>query len=102
MIVNKHYFVNEHCVFCGAETWPRVQKRYSDLGQSVPQNDERTCVNRDDYVDQRFVRPEPKRREYAYEDFDTIRERLAAILAERKPIEATPEAPANAADGCYF
>lgn len=94
MIINKHFFAGSHCVFCGAETWPRVQKRFSDRGETVPQTDTRSCIPRDDHISQRELRPEPARREIACEDADTIAERRKAIEAERTAaLNAAPEEP---------
>ena len=102
MKVRKHFFVNnDHCVFCGALYWPKLQKLYSDRGQAVPQTDERTCIERDDHIHPKEMRPEPKARQYACDDVDTIKAAIDALRAT--PVEqSAAEQQSSAEWGIYY
>lgn len=65
-------------MFCGALSLERIYK-----DRQVPPTDERTCVERDDYVSSRDLRPEPFLRGQAADDIDTIHRRMAEIDKER-------------------
>lgn len=78
--INEHVYAGNYCIACGCPVWSLVQRRHSDAGLAVPQVDSRTCVDRPDYAGK--LSPEPKRRELACEDVETISKRLAEIRAE--------------------
>jgi len=101
MKVRKHFFVGDNCIHCGALYFPKLQKLYSDRGEAVPQNDERTCVERDDHFYPHELRPEPAARQVACEDADTIKAAIDALRATQK--EQQPAAEQQSSDwGCYF
>ncbi len=82
MVVREHRWVAGKCMHCGAPDWPSVLQVHLDRCQTPPMRDERICVPRDDHQDQRKLRPEPKRREYACEAYDAINARLKEVMAE--------------------
>lgn len=85
MKVRKHFFIsNDHCVFCGALAWTKVQKQFSDRGQAVPQTDERSCLERDDHVNPNELRPEPTLRQISCEDADSIKAAIDALRAAKQ------------------
>lgn len=87
--INEHVYAVNYCIYCGCPPWQLVQRRHSDAGLAVPQNDTRTCVDRPDYAGK--LAPEPKRRVPACEDTETISKRLEEIRAEAVKTELAPD-----------
>ena len=85
------------CLWCGA-----AQAESGGWG-------ERTCIERDDGITASEIRPEPARRQFAFEDFDAIGGRVAELKRERdaalnKPPEPEPTAALKGTDPgdcCY-
>ncbi len=69
MMIREHHFHDGKCLYCGAQG-PRP-------------DEQRSCVARSDTVG--TLRPEPARREYAVDAFETIKTRLAELKAEALP-----------------
>ncbi len=75
MIVREHHFEDGKCRYCGA------------LGPRA--DEQRSCVPRGERAS--ALRPEPARREYAVDSFDTIKIRLAELEAEALPKDGGAE-----------
>jgi hypothetical protein len=86
MKVREHVWVADVCIICGAQSWAKLRAQAVLLGKGDPGvADERACLEREDYAGE--LRPEPKRREYAVEDADTISARLVELAKERLPAD---------------
>jgi len=82
MKLREHVWVFDKCIVCGAFAWATVRSKAVLEGKTDPgTTDERTCLERDDY--QTRLCPAPARRQFAYEDFDTIKRRIDEIEAQR-------------------
>jgi hypothetical protein len=70
MKIREHIFIGDRCLWCRA--------RYAERTQ-------RSCVEREDYIDPKQIRRDVGIRVLACEDAETITRRLAELAAERQP-----------------
>ena len=93
--VRQHVWAGSYCIYCGALTFPRLQRYMEELHKPVPLTDERQCIEREDHVNSGKLAPEPARRVLACEDVDVISTRLRELRAEavktRPPDEPAPD-----------
>ena len=95
MKIREHVWVADKCIICGANSWAKVRAQAVLAGKGDPGvTDERQCLERENYIS--GLCPEPARRQFASEDFDTIGARLEEIRAE-----AVAQAPSEGAVGEY-
>lgn len=82
MKVREHIWVADKCVVCGAMSWAKVRAQAVLAGKGDPGvEDERQCLEREDHITD--LRPEPARRQFAYQDWDTIHARVVEREKER-------------------
>lgn len=81
MKIREHVWVADACLVCGAMSWAKLRAQAVLAGKTDPgTTDERQCLEREDYVSD--LRPEPKRREYACEQFEEIKRRADEVAKE--------------------
>lgn len=77
-----HEFIEGWCKWCGLKENPNAHQ-YGCLQRSIPSSE---------------LAPEPRRRQFALEDYDTIGARLAELAKERLP--GVPEPQMDLGDCC--
>lgn len=90
MKIREHYWINDRCLFCGAIALATLRAQAALAGKTAPtEADERQCIEREDYVGS--LAPEPKRRQYALDDYEAISARMAELAKERLLGEPEPQ-----------